>query len=63
MLSVIQAIVSNDWIMNWEGCGRKQTWLSLRYYPSICLTEINHEKPQSGQSMSLARFEPGTFEI
>jgi hypothetical protein len=25
------------WIMNWKGCGRKQSWPNLRYYPSICL--------------------------
>jgi hypothetical protein len=29
--------VSKDWIMNWKGCGRKQTWPNFRYYPSICL--------------------------
>jgi hypothetical protein len=23
--------------MNWKGCGRKQSWPDLRYYPGICL--------------------------
>jgi hypothetical protein len=24
-------------MMNWEGCGRKQSWPNLRYYPNIFL--------------------------
>jgi hypothetical protein len=23
--------------MNWKGCGRKRSWLNLRYYPGICV--------------------------
>jgi hypothetical protein len=26
--------------MNWKGCGRKQSWPNLRYYPSIYLEEL-----------------------
>jgi hypothetical protein len=26
--------------MNWKGCGRKQSWPNLWYYPDICLDRL-----------------------
>jgi hypothetical protein len=43
--------VSNEWkIINWNGYGRKQLWLSLRYIPVFTRRDQeNYEEPQSGQ--------------
>jgi hypothetical protein len=27
--------------MKWKGCGRKRSWLNLRYYPSIGLEKLS----------------------
>jgi hypothetical protein len=40
--------------MNWKGCGRKQLWPNLRYYPGICLEglrKIMENLNQDSQSM------------
>jgi hypothetical protein len=42
--------------MNWKGCGRKRSWPSLRYYPSIFLQELRKTtKILSQDSWSLGR--------
>lgn len=39
---------------NWEGCGRKQSWPNLRYYPRPCLeTEKNHEESISKADVTI----------
>lgn len=39
---------------NWEGCGRKQSWSYLRYYPRPCLeTEKNHEESISKADVTI----------
>jgi hypothetical protein len=44
------AVVSNDMmriIINWEECGRKQSWPMLRYCPRMCSgTQKNLASPQ-----------------
>jgi hypothetical protein len=48
------------WIMNYEGCGRKQSLLDLRYCPCICLEKLKrpwktcHETWASQLSYSLS---------
>jgi hypothetical protein len=37
MLSAAHPIAVNSRIMNWKGCGRKQSEVELKYYAGICL--------------------------
>jgi hypothetical protein len=49
------------WIMNWRGCGRKQSQHALGYYPSICLegprrtiSNLSQDSWCSGQDLNQA---------
>jgi hypothetical protein len=43
--------------MNWKGYGRKQSWPSLRYYPSIFVEELRKTtNPQAGYPVKMAVF-------
>jgi hypothetical protein len=65
-LSVALIKVSNEWmdkwITNWKGCGRKQSWSNLRYYPGICLEGLR-KTTNKPQSVTRLRFEPGRYQI
>jgi hypothetical protein len=36
---VVSSKMVITWIMNWKGCGRKQSWPNLRYYSAIRLEQ------------------------
>lgn len=54
-----------QWMMKSKGFGSLRSWLNFRYYPRNFPEESqeNHEKQQSGFSVSPLRFEPETFII
>jgi hypothetical protein len=43
----------DEWKMNWRGCGTKQPWPKLRYYPSICIEGPRKTTNNSGQECQL----------
>jgi hypothetical protein len=57
----------DGWTMNWKECGRKRSLLDevlSHNLPGGTEGLIGrHERPQSGQSVSRTRFEPGTSRI
>lgn len=46
-------------MMKWKGCGWNRFWPNLRQCPGI-FAEGKHEKLQTGQPVTVSRFEPGT---
>jgi hypothetical protein len=42
-------------MMNWKGCGRKQSWPNLRYYPNIFLEGLG--KPTKNLRIAILQAE------
>jgi hypothetical protein len=43
-------------MMNWKGCGRKRSWLILRYYPGIHLEGQRKPQKKTQDIRSLGRY-------
>jgi hypothetical protein len=56
-----------EWIINWRGCERKQSWRNLWCYPGTHLEglrgTIKKKKKSSRQRVFVPRFESGTFRV
>jgi hypothetical protein len=42
-------------MMNWKGCGRRQSWPNLRYYPGSCLEGLR----KTAKTLSQNSWSPG----
>jgi hypothetical protein len=54
-------VASNDLIIVYNECERKQSWPNLRQYPGICFDRLNKSNTNLCKDMRRPKFEPDTW--